>query len=60
MKFVVKFTKRLKEIDQIMYFHWVGSVLTVERILSGNLFLPKVTRKETLPSASSHETSDRS
>ena len=53
MKFVVKFTKRLKEIVQIMYFHWVGSVLTVERIVLGNLFLPKVTRKETLPSASS-------
>ena len=28
MKPMVKFTKRLKEIVQIMYLHWVGSVLT--------------------------------
>ena len=60
MKAMVKFTKRLKDIVQIMYLHWVGSVLTIKRIVSGNLFLLKVTRKETLSSASFHETLGRS
>ena len=42
---MVKFTKRLKEIVEIMYLHWVGSVLTITRLISRNLFLRKVTRK---------------
>ena len=52
MKAMVKSTKQLKEIVQIMYLHWVGSVLTIKLIVSGNLFLLKVTRKEKLPSNS--------
>ena len=57
---MVKFTKRLKEVVQIMYLHRVGSVFTIIRIISGILFLPKVTRKEILSSASSCEAMDRS
>ena len=56
MKAMGKFTKSLKEIVQIMYLHWVGSVLTIIQTISGNLFLPKVTRKETRSSASFRET----
>ena len=52
MKAMVKSTKQLKEIVQIMYLHWVGSVLTIKLIVSGNLFLLKVTRKEKLSSNS--------
>ena len=36
------------------------SVLTIMRIVSGNVFLPKVTRKETRSSASFRETLGRS
>ena len=49
---MVKFTKRLKEIVQIIYLHWVGGVLTIIRSISRILFLPKVTRNETRSSAS--------
>ena len=56
MKAMVKLTKRLKEIVLIMYLHWVGSVLTVKRIVSGNLFLIKVTSMEKLSSNSLLET----
>ena len=56
MKAMVKLTKRLKEIVQIMYLHWVGSVLTVKRIVSGNLCLIKVTSMEKLSSNSLLET----
>ena len=40
--------------------HWVGSVLTIKRIFSGNLFLLKVTRKEKLSSNSLREALNRS
>ena len=60
MKIMVEFTKWLKEIVQIMYLHWVGSVLTIKRIVSGNMFLIKVTRKKKLSSNSLHETLGRS
>ena len=56
MKVMGKVTKSLKELVQIMYLHWVGSVLTIIQIILGNLFLPKVTRKETHFSASFCET----
>ena len=59
MKAMVKFTKRLKEIVQIMYLHWVGSVLTIKGIVSEDLFLIKVTRKEKLSSNSFRETLGR-
>ena len=49
---MVKFTKRLKEIVQTIYLHWVGGVLTIIRSISRILFLPKVTRNETRSSAS--------
>ena len=52
MKAMGKFTKPLKEIVQIMYLQWMGSVLTIIRTISGNFFLRKVTRKETRSSAS--------
>ena len=60
IKAMVKFTKRSKEIVKIMYLHWVGSVLTIKRIVLWNLFLLKVTRKETLSSNSFRETLTRS
>ena len=59
MKAMVKFTKRLKEIVQIMYLHWVGSVLTIKRMVSRNLFLIKVTTKEKLSSNSLRQTLGR-
>ena len=60
VKAMVKFIKRLKEIVQIMYLHWVGSVLTSKRIVSGNLFLIKVTKREKLSSNSLRDTLGRS
>ena len=60
MKAMVNFTKQLKEIVQIIYLHWVGSVLMIKRIVSRNLFLLKFTRKEKLPSNSLRETLGRS
>ena len=60
MEAMVKFTKQLNEIAQIMYLHWVGSVLTIIRVISVDLFLPKVTRKETLSSISFRENLDKS
>ena len=60
MEAMVKFTKQLKVIVQIMCLHWVGNILTFMQIISGNLFLTKVTRKETHSSTSFHETSGRS
>ena len=59
MEAMVKFTKPLKEIVHIIYLHWVESVLTIIRIISGNLFLPKVTRVEKRSSAFSRETLSR-
>ena len=44
-------------IIQVKYLHWVGNVSTIIRIISGNLCLPKVTRKE---NASFRETLERS
>ena len=41
MKAMVKFTKRLKEIVQVIYLHWVDSVLKIKWIASGNLFTRK-------------------
>ena len=60
IKAMVKFTKQLKEIVQVIYLHWVGRVLTIKRIVSRNLFLLKFTRKETFFSASFRETLGRS
>ena len=46
MKAMVKFTKRLKEIVQIMYLYWVGSVLTIKLAdCFGELVSPKVYKK---------------
>ena len=47
-------------IMQILYLHWAGSFLTFTWIISGNLFLPKVTRNETSSSTSFCETLGRS